>query len=550
MKKVLLTTVQKPFGIENEHVMAELFHAQVTKVQDIFSLRSVYRGWGLEFIARNLKTPTTVLHFPSEREFKREVKKGYDYIGINFVGPTLYKAKKMIDIVRKESANSKIILGGYGTVFDELDEEADYVCRGEGLAFMLDLLGEKPVKSYDTPLMTNKLSCLSLPTISQTGVLFAGLGCPNGCDFCCTSHFFKQKHIPLLKTGKEIYAAMRKFDDIVPNREYSIIDEDFLKTRKRVEELYAYTSKETDRPRNFAVFSSAKSILQYSPEYLFELGVDSIWIGVESKFHQYNKNKGQDIPALFESLHKVGINTLGSMILGVDEHTPDNIWEDVDHLISMEPTLSQFIIFSPCPGTPLHDRLQKENRLFEHVPHHQRDGFHLLFDHGNFNAEELEGIILDAFQKEYRELGPSILRFMGKTLRGYQTFRNSSKPIHKARIKKLRNPLVRSLSLFGVAIRNAPSLKVRNWLVDLKAEIRDELNPTAGENLATLGASLVMPFFSNYTRFAYRFTTRHMQPKTVINRYHYAEAKQKRAVDVKVKVPAIVAADSTFSSTH
>ena len=175
MKKVLLTTVQKPFGIENEHVMAELFHAQVTKAQGIFSLRSVYRGWGLEFIARNLKTPTTVLHFPSEREFKREVKKGYDYIGINFVGPTLYKAKKMIDIVRKESANSKIILGGYGTVFTELDEEADYVCRGEGLAFMQNLLGEKPVKSYDTPLMTNELSCLSLPTISQTGVLFAGL---------------------------------------------------------------------------------------------------------------------------------------------------------------------------------------------------------------------------------------------------------------------------------------------------------------------------------------------------------------------------------------
>jgi len=80
-----------------------------------------------------------------------------------------------------------------------------------------------------------------------------------------------------------------------------------------------------------------------------------------------------------------------------------------------------------------------------------------------------------------------------------------------------------------------------HFSVDLKAEISDELNPTAGENLATLGASLVMPLFSNYTRFAYRFTTRHMQPKTVINRYHYTEAKQKRAVDVKVKVPAIVA---------
>ncbi len=58
MKKVLMTTIQKPFGIENELVLAERYHVQVTAAQEFFSLRSVYRGWGLEFIPRNLKTPT------------------------------------------------------------------------------------------------------------------------------------------------------------------------------------------------------------------------------------------------------------------------------------------------------------------------------------------------------------------------------------------------------------------------------------------------------------------------------------------------------------
>ena len=83
MKKVLLTTVQKPMGCDNEHVLAELFHAQITHSQGLFSLRSVCNGWGLEFIANNLKSPITVLHYPSERFFRKVLKKGYDYVGIN-----------------------------------------------------------------------------------------------------------------------------------------------------------------------------------------------------------------------------------------------------------------------------------------------------------------------------------------------------------------------------------------------------------------------------------------------------------------------------------
>src|SRR4030065_963948 len=94
--------------------------------------------------------------------------------------------------------------------------------------------------------------------MGKVAVLFAGLGCPTGCDFYTTSHFFKMKHIPLLRTGKEIYQAMKAYDSVLPEATYSIIDEDFLKDRKRVEELYEYTSKDLERPRSFSCFSSAK----------------------------------------------------------------------------------------------------------------------------------------------------------------------------------------------------------------------------------------------------------------------------------------------------
>jgi hypothetical protein len=73
---VLLTTVCRPFGGsgEGDSVGAELFHAQVTRAQGIFSFRQVIRGWGLDYIAENISSPSVVLHYPSEREFLNELR--------------------------------------------------------------------------------------------------------------------------------------------------------------------------------------------------------------------------------------------------------------------------------------------------------------------------------------------------------------------------------------------------------------------------------------------------------------------------------------------
>ena len=526
MKKVLLTTIQKPFGVENEHVLAELFHAQVTRSQGIFSFRSVYSGWGLEFIANNLKSPTKVLHYPTEKEFLRELRNGYDYVGINFVIVTWHKAKRLIEMVRRESPGSKIILGGYGTVLSEVDAYADYVCREEGLGFMQRLLGEKIVEKYKPPVVVNKMSCISLP-IGKTGVLFAGLGCPNGCDFCCTSHFYKMKHIPLLRTGKEIYQAMRAYDDVLQDCTYSIIDEDFLKDKKRVEELYEFTSRDLERPRSFSCFASAKSIRQYDPEWLVELGLDSVWIGVESNLYQHSKVKDCNKQELFDSLHSVGINTLASMILGIDQHLPGNIWEDINSFISLKPSLSQFLIYSPCPTTPLYKRLEGEGRLVEDYPKEIMDGFHLLFRHENFSAEEIEQVQQKAFEKEFHDLGPSVVRYVEKALNGYRHFAGSDKPIHIARRDVFRKLIARALPLFGTVIRNAPSERVECWARDLQREVMSVM--PFRERFAGKAKAAVIPFFSAYTKFLQRYTTGHLQPRTRINAYNFEPSGKQAA---------------------
>jgi hypothetical protein len=100
---VLLTTVCRPFGGkgEGDSVGAELFHAQVTRSQGIFSYRQVIRCWGLDYIAENIEAPTVVLHYPSKREFRCEIRmRRYDIICINFVVATFHKVKQMASIIQ------------------------------------------------------------------------------------------------------------------------------------------------------------------------------------------------------------------------------------------------------------------------------------------------------------------------------------------------------------------------------------------------------------------------------------------------------------------
>lgn len=147
MAKVLLSTVCRPFGGpgEGDSVGAELFNAQVTRAQGLFSFRQVIRCWAIDYIAENIEAPSTVLHYPSEREFVRQLKAhAYDYVGINFVVATFHKVRRMVVLIRKYAPNTRIILGGYGTVLpdDLLKPFCDHICREEGIGFMRNLLGE------------------------------------------------------------------------------------------------------------------------------------------------------------------------------------------------------------------------------------------------------------------------------------------------------------------------------------------------------------------------------------------------------------------------
>ncbi len=471
MSKLLLTSICKPIGPrygDAPSVGYELLHGQVTTAQGLFSPRAVHRQYGLEFIAANLDTPTTVLNYPSKRQLIRYLKKGYEYVGLSFVLSTYHRMKEVVALIRTHSPQSKIILGGYGTVIEDelLQPYCDFICREEGVDFMKRLLGEPARRApYRHPVVVSTLRVFSAPA-TKTGLVFAGLGCPAGCDFCCTSHFFKRRHIRLLAHGRDILRTIEKYQDLEEGMKITILDEDFLLNKHRAQE-FAEAVRESGRSLSIFCFASVRALSQYTVEEIVRMGIDGLWIGVEGRRSGYLKQAGTDIASLFAELRSAGVVILASMIVGFDYQTPEIIREELDYLIAQKPTLAQFLIYGPTPGTPFYERIISEGRLRPDLAEDRQryfkrcTGFDAMVTHPTLSSEELRQQQRLCFEEDFKRLGPSIVRSLECVLNGYERWRDHPDAQLRAKAKVFHDDFVKGLPVLPVAALLGPSPQAR-----------------------------------------------------------------------------------------
>jgi radical SAM superfamily enzyme YgiQ (UPF0313 family) len=488
-KKVLLTSVCRPFGPDHgdgPSVGYELLYRQVTRAQGIFSPRTVNIVFSLEYIAENLDAPTVVLQYPSKSELIRELKKGYDYVGVSFVLAVMHKMKETVALIRQYAPDSKIVLGGYGTVLKDevLKPYADHICREEGVGYFRRLLGEPEIPMpYKHPLIVSWLKIFGWK-VSGTGKIFAGLGCPNGCDFCCTSHFFSRKHIKLLPDGKDIYAVAERYLDMDPSLVFLIIDEDFLLNKKRAMEFRDCVMKGGRKLSIFA-FSSIKAISQYTVEEILEMGIDGFWIGYEGTRSNYAKQQGRPVDEIITEFRQHGITVLTSMIVGFDYQNQEVVAQELDGLMKLKPALAQFLIYGPVPSTPFYERIMKENLLHDvYIKDPERmyrrgDGFTTLVKHPTLSPEAIEGIQRWCFEQDFQRLGPSIFRVLEARLLGYQKLKDSANPFMREKAEYYATELRVAYPVFLAGRLFGPNATVRRWIGDLERRIHAELGSPA-----------------------------------------------------------------------
>ena len=503
-RKILLTSVCRPLGPEYgdaPSVGYELLYRQVLRAQGIFSPRTVNIHFGLEYIAENLDAPTVVLQYPSRHELIKELKNGYDFVGVSFLMAVMHKMKETVALIRQYAPNSKIVLGGYGTVLKDevLKPYGDYICREEGVAFFRRLLGEPEIPMpYKHPLIVSWLKVFGWK-VSGTGKIFAGLGCPNGCDFCCTSHFFSRKHIKLLPTGRDIYAVAERYLDLDPSLVFLILDEDFLLNKKRAMEFRECVINGGKKLSIFA-FSSIKAISQYKVEEILEMGIDGFWIGYEGTRSNYAKQQGRPIADILTEFREHGLTVLTSMIVGFDYQTPEVVAEELAGLMKLKPALAQFLIYGPVPGTPFHERVIKENLLHDiyttdkDLFYRRADGFRTMMKHPTLSPEQIEDIQRWCFEQDFQRLGPSIYRVLEARLLGYLKLKNSPNPILRAKAEYYATELRVAYPVFLAGRLLGPNATVRRWIGDLERRIHTELGrPALGErfkSVLAVGAAL------------------------------------------------------------
>lgn len=502
-KKLLLTSVCRPIGPEYGDALSvgyELLHGQVTRAQGIFSPRCFAAQFSLDYIAANLDMPAVVLHYPSDDEFVRELQKGYDYVGIAYILSTMHHMKRMSALVRKYAPQAKIILGGYGTVLsdEELAPYGDYYCRGEGVEFMRKLLGEPPLPiPYHHPLIINGLKIFSIP-VGNNGMIFGGLGCPNGCDFCATSHFFKRKHIRLLPEGDDIFELMQRYRKADPGIKFTVLDEDFLLNQKRSKRFLELVRASGQEPPSMFVFASIKALSMYDIRDLLEMGVTGVWIGYEGRRSGYAKQQGRDVKELFKELREYGISILASFVIGFEYQNPQIIREELAELLSLRPTFTQILIYGPTPGTPFYERVQLEGRL---VPELKQDreayyrkctGFYGMVQHPTLSSKELEALQMECFDQDFKVLGPSVIRTVENWLLGYQKLVHDESDLLKKRAQMYRRDILNSLPIFLAARLLGPSKETREFAGWLYKRIVEKIKPSPVEVTVKSWAALVM----------------------------------------------------------
>jgi len=498
-QRVLLTSVCRPLGVrhgDSPSVGYELLHEQVTRSQGLFSPRSHHIQFSLEYIAENLEVPAVVLQYPSRAELVRELRRGYAVVGVSFVLATYHRMKEVVALVRKYSPESQIVLGGYGTVAPDemLRPYGDHICREEGVGFMRRLLGEPEIQMpYRHPLIINPLRVFG-KEVSRTGIVFGGLGCPNGCDFCCTSYFFKRKHIRLLPTGADLYHVVERYLEVDPQLSILILDEDFLLNRRRAME-FRECVLQGGKPLSIFVFASVRALSQYTVTEILEMGIDGMWIGYEGTRSGYAKQKGRPVEEIFREYREHGITILASMIVGFPYQTPEIIEEELSGLLALRPVLSQFLIYGPCPGTPFYDQVVREGTLRPEVAedrelfYRRGSGFYAMVSHPSMTPDQIEAAQQRCFQEDFRRLGPVLHRSVERWLEGYLKLRESPSAFLRAKAERIAADLRNAYPLFLVGRLFGPTAQVRRWIGRLQERLHVALgSPTWKDRLQSIGA--------------------------------------------------------------
>jgi hypothetical protein len=269
---------------------------------------------------------------------------------------------------------------------------------------------------------------------------------------------------------------------------FILFDEDIFTDPDFVRQLgRLIRSDRSTWPLRWAGFGSMRTISQFSPQELRECGLEAVWVGVESgqtgpdrkSRTGYAKRDSDTSPeALFPELLRHGIYVVGSMILGLDFHTPENIEHDIDYFVRLNPALYQIGPMRPCPGTKIYNRLLEAGRINDG---YDWEDMHLWevgsFKHPNLPDDALRRYFDLAHEKLKTINGPPLLQIFEANLRAYQTLKDASTEYLRYQAERSRQIASRLLFIIKSIESETPWPSVKKRAATLLEQACTTLTP-------------------------------------------------------------------------
>ena len=287
-----------------------------------------------------------------------------DFVGISITTPLIKEAKETISIIRKNSPDSKIIIGGpYISIFHDRNIDCDYAVVGEGEYSIRKIINEKLNEKLIFSEKIKNLDDLPYPRREFNHNRYAGIdmflsrSCPYQCIYCASKAIFGNKMsfrgteniIGELKEIKQKYGRIRVF----------FLDDCFTLIRSRIIEICERIIEE-NLEMNYWIDTRCDKVDEELLMLMKKAGFDFIVFGVESGnqnvLNRIRKNlKLEDIRKAFSLVNKLGIDSKCNMMMGHLDETEEEILDTINLAKELKATKSSFYKVIPLPGSELYD---------------------------------------------------------------------------------------------------------------------------------------------------------------------------------------------------
>lgn len=344
-----------------------------------------------------------------------ELPGAFDLVAISSLTAQINEAYELAD--RYRAAGALVVLGGLHVTAlpDEAAQHADAVVVGEGESIWETVLRDAEngglQQRYDAP--QAMLDASPIPAYEMLDVdrynrltVQTSRGCPLRCEFCASSILlsptYKQK--PIARVLAEIDRICEIWDR--PFLEFA--DDNAFVNRKYWKRMLPELERRGVRwfaETDLSVYQDADLLRMMRDsgcaEVLigFESPNDSGLGGIELNTDWKRKHSGESARAV-EQIQAHGIRVNGCFILGLDGHRPDVFDEVLQFAAETGLFDVQITLQTPFPGTPLYDRLRREQRMLYNKDWQRYTLFDITHRPQSMSTEDL--------RTGFRELGKQL----------------------------------------------------------------------------------------------------------------------------------------------